>query len=421
MVSILYLLKRNEKELEKRRGGGGHSSGGHSSGSGRSSSSGGSSSSGSSSSSNRGSTGSTSGEKGTGSSSTNGQKGSPPAYSPPSSPPPYSPYSANGHYYGGSRAVPQSSPPGLTSAPGASILGGGAPRTIPAGTPFAGRNFGGGTRGDIYGGRGYGGGYGNQYTTGGSAARGAVVGGAAGLGFGAVAGMGMPYGYWPLYWGHGYYGDDEYGPHSNSSRPGGSLMVASLSLNSLNNTTPPQYLIYGDSASIGNVTSALTANCSAVMVVPAAAVGSDGTYTSANATSGDTSAPLLPPLNPEDVLSYYRSSSFALFSYFDDHTADPDATANFTLPANTDTNNTYHYPAASRDTKFESCLNSTIAGALPIEEGSYKEYTSAANRVGAKVDGQMAVLAALGVGCMVGGGRWQMMLLLMAVAVALQA
>jgi hypothetical protein len=72
--------------------------------------------------------------------------------------------------------------------------------------------------------------------------------------------------YWPLYYGHGYYGDDEvrlseihlfppnspssleqYGPHSNSSRPGGALAVASFSPSSLADaaTAPPEYMIYG--------------------------------------------------------------------------------------------------------------------------------------------------------------------------------
>ena len=77
--------------------------------------------------------------------------------------------------------------PGSTSS--STFYGGGSPKTISAGSAFAGRQYGGATRGSIAsGGRGFGSGsYGSGY----GASRG--VGG-----FYPVAGLGFAFGYWPL-------------------------------------------------------------------------------------------------------------------------------------------------------------------------------------------------------------------------------
>lgn len=88
--------------------------------------------------------------------------------------------------------------------------GGGSPTTISSGT-FAGRMIGGGTREQVYGNQRYGSGY----TYGGGP---------------SVAGRGFPFGYWPVFFPAGagllYYGYAEYGPASNSSRPGGVMKQA---------------------------------------------------------------------------------------------------------------------------------------------------------------------------------------------------
>ncbi|BGP18154.1 hypothetical protein JCM10213v2_006209 [Rhodosporidiobolus nylandii] len=401
MVSLAYLQQLANGRLEKRRGGGGHGGGG---GGGHSSGGGG----GHSSSSGGGSKGSSSSSHAGEGSSSGGSKGSPPAYSPGGAPPPYAPYSSGGQAFGGSRSVPHTSIPGSTAASGPSILGGGAPRTIVGGAPFAGRQFGGGTRGQIYGGSGYGG-------AGRYAAGGAVAGLGAGAAFGYVGGLGFPYGYWPLYLGPHYYGDDEYGPYSNSSRPGGSLSVASLSPSSLPNatTSAPQYLLYGDAASLTAATTALQGNCSAVVVVNNTRVNDQGAYESNPTAQGNSSQALLPG---------YRSSSFALYSFFTDHVPSSNATANYTAPPSPPAAATFLYAPEQRNQTFEQCLNATIAGALPIEEGSYKAVSSsaAAGRA-AQVEGRAVGLAALAALCVVGGARWQMVMLLVALlAVALQ-
>ncbi|GAA6030448.1 hypothetical protein JCM8097_009113 [Rhodosporidiobolus ruineniae] len=402
MVSIKYLLTRNDR-LEKRRGasaGGGGRGGGGSVSSGGGRSSGGSSSSGSSSS---GRTSGSSGGTSSGSGSGSRSGSSPPPYSPGGPPPAYS--------AGGSRSVPTTSTPGFSASSGRSILGGGSPRTIAAGAPFAGRAFGGGQRSNIYAGRGYGGGYGRY----------AVGGAAAGVGFGYVAGLGFPYGYWPLYIGPHYYGGDEYGRYGNYSRPGGALAVASFSSPSQSAQDPPQFLLYGDRSSVDEALSALTSDCSAVTVVGSTAVSDNGTYASNPSSSSNSSAVLLPSLDPTYVQSYYRSSSFALYSFFaDSANTDPAVLANFTLPAGQDTARTFLYPASAHNSTFEQCVNGTIGDALPIEEGSYAAEDS--NAAGALRSSQGAVVGAVALAAvLLGGGaaRYHTLLVFFVVVVAL--
>ncbi|KAG8708251.1 hypothetical protein FRC08_018993, partial [Ceratobasidium sp. 394] len=95
---------------------------------------------------------------------------------------------------------------------GSSTYGaGGGPRSVITSGAFAGRSAGGGTRDQTYGNSRYGSGY----TYGGGS---------------YVTGRGFPFGYWPVYvpivGGASYYGYHEYGPSSNSGRPGGVMQQA---------------------------------------------------------------------------------------------------------------------------------------------------------------------------------------------------
>ncbi|CEQ40117.1 SPOSA6832_01693 [Sporobolomyces salmonicolor] len=238
--------------------------------------------------------------------------------------------------------------PGTSISSGRSSYGGGKPVSIPAGYPFAGRQVGGGTRSSIYSGRGYGSGYG------------AFAGGAAlgGLGYYSVAGRPFPYGAWPLYYGGGYYDDGEYGPYSNSSRPGGALAAASFS--------PESYVspaAIHDLRRLGvRVKRGLRLDiCSALIVTPPTPVSDNGTYpSSVNET-------LLPPLDPTNVESYYRASSFALYSFFRGQPSNPNPTVGYTSPTSA---TAYLYPTGQRNTAFESCVNDTISIALPIVDST---------------------------------------------------
>ncbi|GAA5907248.1 hypothetical protein JCM6882_008401 [Rhodosporidiobolus microsporus] len=403
MVSIRYLLAGNtDNRLTKRRGasagGGGRGGGG---------SIGGSSSSGRSSSGSSSGSGRSGSSSGSGSSSSGSNRGNPPPYSGSGPPPPY---------YGGSRSVPKSSPPGYSSSTGYAAAGGGYPRTIPAGTPFAGRTFGGGYRSNIYGGRGYGGGLGLPL----------AAGAAGGLAFGSVYGLGFPYGYWPLYYGHGYYGSGEYGPYSNSSRPGGALAVTSFtSPPSTGTENAPQYMLFGDTNSINDAWSAISSNCSAAAVYgqPPVAVSSNGTFDTAPNpapfASSNTSATLLPALDPQNVLEFYRASSFALYAFFEGASeTNPNATEGYTRPDGVDASATYFYPSSARNTTFEQCVNETIALALPIEEGTTEEDGASFAVRGAKVDVRGLTLVAALAAAVGGGMRWQFALLVVVAVLA---
>ncbi|GAA5968404.1 hypothetical protein JCM3765_000448 [Sporobolomyces pararoseus] len=339
MASIKYLLEKRRGAGGSRGGGGGGSSsggsrGGSSSGSGSTGSSGGSS---------RG------GTSGTGSSSSGSSSGRNSG-----SPPPYS--SVGGSSPGYSRTGSYGSQSTLSSGP--SSYGSRNTFSIPPGQPFAGRAIGGGLRSGIYSRGGYGSGL--------PLVAGGAIG--AGIGYYGVSGLGFPYGYWPLYYHPHYYGDDEYGPYSNSSRPGGVLVSSSFSPPSLTSSEPPQYLVYGDADSVSNVTAALTTDCSATIVVGSTPIQENGSYdSSVNMT-------LLPSISPWNYLAYYRGSSFALYAFFQDNHNDSQRLVNYTEPE--PTSPIYYFPADQRNQSFESCVNDTLNTWLPIQEAAQASSSS---------------------------------------------
>lgn len=178
--------------------------------------------------------------------------------------------------------------------------------------------------------------------------------------------------------------------------------MASFSSPSSSSTSAPEYSIYGDQESVGNVTEAIMSNCSAVTVVPSTPLDNDG------APTGGANTSLLPEFDPTYVGSYYRASSFALSTYFDDVAAqvDPAATVNFTAPATKPS----LYPAAERDVSFQQCVNDTIATALPIEDAA-----SAALGLRTMPGATMGVAALCAV--LLGGGERQMVVLVLAMLV----
>ncbi|KZW03322.1 hypothetical protein EXIGLDRAFT_600694 [Exidia glandulosa HHB12029] len=196
--------------------------------------------------------------------------------------------------------------------------GGGNPTTVSSG-PFTGREVGGGTRDQVYGTSTYGSGY--PYGV--SSAD-------------TVAGRPFPFGYWPLFLAPVHLGtsthfDEQYGPANNASRPGGVMTTAQVTSTS----APETYHIVGDQESVTGVLSALESQCgvTAASVVPYNAT-----------TTGDSA----------DVVQYYRASSFALA--LDSYN-------------NTSTNSSSSSPSplpTTIDMKFLTCLNTTIAAAVPI-------------------------------------------------------
>ncbi|GAA5934596.1 uncharacterized protein JCM15063_004627 [Sporobolomyces koalae] len=376
MVSIKYLL-------EKRRGagfgGGGRSSGGSrggSSGGSRGSSGTGSRGGGSGSSgSTGGSSGGTRGGSGSSGSSSGGTRNG----------------GVGGSGQGISRTGTWGSQSTLSSGP--SSYGSRSTFSIPASQPFAGRLVGGGLRSGISS-RG-------RYGSGFPFLAGAGIGG---LGYYGVAGLGFPYGYWPLYYHPHYYGDDEYGPHSNSSRPGGVLVAASFSPPSLAASDPPQYMVYGDADSVSNVTEALTADCAATIVVPSTRLNDDGGYDASVNTT------LLPPITPTNVQTYYRSSSFALYSFFEGQQNDSQALVNYTEPAVSSP--VFYYPQDQLNQTFADCVNQTISTWLPIQAAASSSSSSGSTSTSAASPSLGASTRTGGVALIMGmlllsGLRWQ--------------
>jgi hypothetical protein len=125
------------------------------------------------------------------------------------------------------------------------------------------------------------------------------------------------------------------------------------------------YMIFGDATSISNVTQALAANCSSVIVTPSTPFSDNRTY------PAGTNLTLLPELDPTYAESYYRASSFALFSFFTNQSANQTevgmARINFTVP----TTSPVLYDPSMLNATFDACVNVTISNVLPIEAGSF--------------------------------------------------
>lgn len=181
--------------------------------------------------------------------------------------------------------------------------------------------------------------------------------------------------------------------------------MASFSSPSSSAAQPPQYALYGDATSVQSTSSALSSSCKAVTVVPSTQLDSNGSYPSGTNTT------LLPPLDPTFTEQYYRASSFALQSYFDDvaASADPQATVNFTRPSPGPS----LIPAAQRDAAFQQCVNETISQVLPIEQGSWAVGAVRPSKVGA------AGAVGLAMVFLGGGGKESQLMLVVVVALAL--
>ncbi|KAE9397149.1 hypothetical protein BT96DRAFT_823734 [Gymnopus androsaceus JB14] len=204
--------------------------------------------------------------------------------------------------------------------------------TIASGQLFAGRTAGGATRSQIYGSRTYGSGYPGIFDRG-------------------VGGRGFPFFFWPVVWGGAavtagssayLYDESEYGSPDNSSRPGGVLMTAAFQSNS----TSTIFRIVSDNTTVVNLISDIHANCTSSLT-------SNSASSASSAVAYNSSASDAP--KPEQVVQYYRSSTVALTLDGYNNTAvfAANGTADVALPSGI-------------DTTLLSCLNDTIAVAVPL-------------------------------------------------------
>jgi hypothetical protein len=206
------------------------------------------------------------------------------------------------------------------------------------GNPFSGRDFGGGERKNgMYGTRAYGSGY--PYGGDGSST--------------SVAGRPFPFGVWPISWGPNYMGGGEYyGEDLDLLRPGGPVGVVRVGTKNKsrwpNVTDDEVYEMIGDKESLAFMTANLVDVCA---ITPQWPRKFDPT--------------MLNSTKPENVIQYYRASSFALaFSNYNN---------TFALPSSNPTttqrfDQSVPLPSLIVNSDFLHCINDTIKASLPIQD-----------------------------------------------------
>jgi len=216
--------------------------------------------------------------------------------------------------------------------------GGGDQQTIPSasGGPFAGRKFGGGDRKTIYGSRQYGSGYPYGVTDNST-----------------IAGRPFPYGVWPISFGSYLGGQEIIGPSVDTMRPGGPLVTVPIGSTDTQKwpglTSAEVYTMIGDRDSILFMTADLANWCHATPQWPAL-------FNASN-----------PSVKPENVIQYYRASSFALaYSAYNNTFASSNPSTSLSLADSTP------LPSNISNSAFLRCVNDTIGTAIPIVDAAPK-------------------------------------------------
>ncbi|KAG8804371.1 hypothetical protein FRC17_005978, partial [Serendipita sp. 399] len=211
--------------------------------------------------------------------------------------------------------------------------------------PFAGREYASGNRDNILGTRAYGSGYAYGVSD-----------------VSTIRGRPFPHGMWPISWGPGYLGGDEYwGDDLDLIRPGGELGIVSVSTK-LTDEWPTigdneVYTMIGDKESLTFMISDLVRICFAKPAWPLAFDPlANSSFPDLTLFSSLTSY----QPKPENVIQYYRSSSFALAYYGYNNT--------FALPSSNLTTNhdSLSLPYTIAESPFLHCINDTIRASLPL-------------------------------------------------------
>ncbi|KAG8815451.1 hypothetical protein FRC18_001498 [Serendipita sp. 400] len=193
--------------------------------------------------------------------------------------------------------------------------------------PFQGRTFGGAKRYEIRGTRKFGSGYpygaSNQST---------------------IADRPFPFGVWPLYWDQNFMDADEYGPRYDVLRPGG--FVASVPLRTttdhFNVTEDEVYYAVGDRESLLPLMISYVTWCHATPAWPSRF----------NASATDA------PIKLENVIQYFRASSFAL--------ASPAYNNTLARTSKSDTKDNTPLPEFMEYSTFRKCVDDVTENALAI-------------------------------------------------------
>lgn len=217
--------------------------------------------------------------------------------------------------------------------------GGGARRQIALDSmhPFAGREFGGSDRSNLRGSRAFGSGYpyGASSTD-------------------SIAGRPFPYGVWPIYWGGNFMGSEEYGPHLDSIRPGGQLVLHEIkgSTERWNVTDDETYYMLCDRETAFAIMTSFVTWCDALPVWPVV-------FNITGAGVGEGRAGNI-TVDVSNVVRYYRASSFAFLfrGYNNTKAKTPNSGA---TDADSDP-----LPDLVTYSLFRKCLSGVIENALPI-------------------------------------------------------
>lgn len=184
------------------------------------------------------------------------------------------------------------------------------------------------------------------------------------IGTNGVAGQPFPFGFWPIYWPvHGH--SDEYGANQTlaSLRPGGEQVIVELVPNAAaytwNTTTVngfnETYWMIGDRDS---ATTLLSVLMDVPGLYPFGCGILNASITPFNATDDSS------PIDFENVIQWYRASSFALafqgynntYSFPPLNETSDDMSWDYSTPL----------PDQLQNSQFLQCINSTISAALPI-------------------------------------------------------
>ncbi|KAG8847838.1 hypothetical protein FRC20_002665 [Serendipita sp. 405] len=193
--------------------------------------------------------------------------------------------------------------------------------------PFQGRTFGGAKRKEIRGTRTFGSGYpygvGNQST---------------------IAKRPFPFGVWPLYWDQDFMNSSEYGPQYDAIRPGGLIAYVPLrtTQDHFNVTQDEIYYAIGDRESLLLTMVSYVTWCHVTPAWP-----SKFDPTSPNST-----------IKLENVVQYFRASSFALASLVYNNT--------LARTWDSETKDSTPLPEVMEHSPFRKCLDSVTENALPI-------------------------------------------------------
>ncbi|KAL5489864.1 hypothetical protein ACEPAI_4696 [Sanghuangporus weigelae] len=223
--------------------------------------------------------------------------------------------------------------PGTSLSFMAYASGGGKRSVLDSNSTFSGREAGGATRAEVYGTSRFGSGY--PYGNYGS----------------FVSSRPFPFFFVPVPVSRGFHGGDEYLDMDDDKRPGGTLVTALVQPYDDQNSVT--FRLVGDNSSVTRVFDALVANCSIVNL--------------SSTITAFSPAPSAWPL-PEQILQYYRASSFALSLDGYNNTA--------TLPVNAAPASNDSLLSQFPDAPFPSglnmtlleCINSTIGASVPLAD-----------------------------------------------------